>query len=291
VSQSRVFKPAELGIALLFAVLLEAVIIVALAVAGGSKSLATDPAEEKMLIPIQVTPVIDDLPMLKLGSKAKAKLPDMWRKPPPKPKYEEKSAPSPLAEKNPTELPKSPVAKASETPPPPSADLAQQVDQPPPEESVKPEETTLPEEGDNAGVKEGTEVDPLKAFVVDQYKMKLISWFKAGFSNPALDCATLAGLITRVAAQVSADGTVTSYTVAQGSGNEVFDARVKAHMDRKVGQQVPPPPPKYPDIRESVMLPTFSGKSPKCKDSSPSNPTPEPAPEDPPTAPEAPEEL
>lgn len=281
VNQSSVFKPAELGAALLLAVGLEAGILIALALAGGSHSLAPEKPEDKALIPIQVTPVIDDLPLLKLGSKAKAKLPDMWRKPPPKPRYEDKSAPSPLAEKNPTALPKNEVAKSDETPPPPSAELAKKVDEPIPEEAPT-QETTLPEEGDNAGVKEGTEVDPLKAFVVDQYKMKVIAWFKSGFTVPSgLDCATLATLATRIAAQVGADRTVTGYTLTGPSGNEVFDARVKAHMDRKVGQQLPPPPPKYPDILDAVVLPTFSGKTSSCKDSNPSTPSPAPAPQEP----------
>src|SRR6478609_6139253 len=53
-------------------------------------------------MPIAVKPVLDELPLLKLGSKKdkKQKLPDMWKKQAPVPvkRYEEVSAPSDKAE-------------------------------------------------------------------------------------------------------------------------------------------------------------------------------------------------
>ena len=283
-SQTSAFKSSELGLAVMLAVLLEAGIILGLAVAGGSKSLAAEKAEVKELIPIQVTPVVDDLPMLKLGG-PKAKLPDMWRKPPPKPRYEDKSAPSEQADKNLKELPKNEVAKANETPAPPSAEIAKKIDEEPVVPTQEPpKEMALPEEGANDGVKEGTETDPLKAFVVSQYRIKLISWFKSGFVIPP---GTETDALTKIAAKVGADGTVTSFTINSPSGNEAFDARVKSHMDGKVGQQVPPPPPNYPNILDSVVLPNFSAKTSSCKNSKqPSAPNPAPAQEDlPPSSP------
>jgi TonB C terminal len=277
VSQTSVFKPSEVGLAVMLAVLLEAAVMVGLAIAGGSGSLGPEKVDPKELIPIQVTPVIDDVPLLKLGSKTRAKLPDMWRKPPPKPRYEDKSAPSTAAEKELKELPKNEVAKSNETPAPPSADLAKEVEEAPIPSAEPPEETVQPEEGENDGVKEGTEIDPLKGFVVSQYRIKLISWFKSGFSVPS---GTECGSLTKVAARVGPDGTVTSFTISSPSGNEALDARVKAHMDGKVGQQVPPPPPNYPNILDAVVLPSF-GKPPPCKDSKPSAPNPAPAPDEP----------
>jgi hypothetical protein len=55
----------------------------------------------------------------------------------------------------------------------------------------------------------------------------------------------------------------------QPSGNANFDARVKAHMERKVGKPLPPPPPNYKDILESIVQPTFSGETPGCKNKKP----------------------
>ena len=40
----------------------------------------------------------------------------------------------------------------------------------------------------------------------------------------------------------------------------VFDAKVQSTMAAIIGQQLPPPPPLYPDILETVVYPAFHGK-------------------------------
>jgi hypothetical protein len=128
------------------------------------------------------------------------------------------------------------------------------------------EEDDAPEEGAEDGAKEGTETDPLKARAVDLYRLKLINWFKQGFTSPTdqIDCSVLKHLKASVHANVAPDGTVESYDLTS-SGDPVFDARVRQVMDARVGQKVPPPPPNYPEILEAVVLPTFQGKNEKCK--------------------------
>ncbi len=267
------FKPTEFGMAIGLAVLVEGAIVVLLALAGAGTALSSKEAVPPPETPIEVTPVIEDLPLLKYGAKKdkEAALPDMWRKPTPKKRYEDKSAPSPKADKNPATLPTNELAKSDETPAPEDAELAKKVD----EDIIEEEETEDPnlrEEGHADGVIGGTEQDALKAFVISQYKATLIRWFKAGFSAPrGMEFCDISALVT---VNVSGDRTVTSYTLAS-SGNPTFDAKVRAHMDRKVGQQVPPPPPKHPELGQSNFLPRFSGENSSCKNKpsdSPSTP-------------------
>ena len=57
-----------------------------LLVFAGTSRANVKPAEERarMEVPIAVHPILDDVPLLKLGGKKmRAKLPDMWKKNPP----------------------------------------------------------------------------------------------------------------------------------------------------------------------------------------------------------------
>lgn len=252
----------------MLALVVEGALAALLATAGAAGSIKPEEEKREEAVPIQVLPVIDDVPLLKLGSKPREQqLPQMWRKPKPQRRYEDKSAPTVDAKKELDKLPENEVAKGKELAAPEDAELAKKVDEDIPEEE-KPEEANLPNEGAEDGVKDGTETDPLKAFVVSQYRVKIIAWFKAGFTLPEMDEATMCGLLTRIRATVGSDRSVSGYTL-QPSGNATFDARVKAHMDRKVGQQLPPPPPNYADILESIVTPTFSGETPGCKNKKP----------------------
>ncbi|MGE5788341.1 MAG: TonB C-terminal domain-containing protein, partial [Myxococcales bacterium] len=224
---------------------------------------AIEPPAEKA-IPIAVRPVVDDLPLLKLGGKkVRTKLPDMWRKAAPVQRFEATSAPSPKAEMTPQAIPSTPLAKPDAAPPPPpDAEVAKQVDQvltdaaPPP-----PNAPAVEGEGSPDGVKEGTETDPLKARVLSQYQAKILAWFNARFRQPTqIECETLKGLRASVVVNIGADRQVAGYSIVRQSGNATFDAAVKASMDTNVGQQLPPPPPLYPDLLNTTVHPVFQGK-------------------------------
>jgi hypothetical protein len=123
------------------------------------------------------------------------------------------------------------------------------------------------EEGEGApdGVKEGTETDPLKARIISQYQAKLAAWFNARFRPPTgeIPCEELKKLSSSVSVNVGANRNITGYSAAP-SGNAVFDAKVRATMDSLRGQELPPPPPLYPDILESTLFPRLSGAGVKC---------------------------
>lgn len=264
----RAFMPQELFLALFFAGAVETALVGLLVLAGQNRAKVV--AQEAALpeeVAIAVKPMMDDLPLLKLGSKkVKAKLPDMWTKQAPVKRFEESSAPSEKAQKTPEAIPTTRLAKPDAEAPPPDAAIAKEVDQPLTDAAPPKEAANLPTEGAADGVKEGTETDPLKARAVNLYKAKLMAWFQARFQRPTdLPCDVVRGLSANAQIVVSADRTIQSYTLGKASDNAVFDGRVKASLDSMVGQELPPPPPLYSDLKpDAVLTPTFSGKTAPC---------------------------
>jgi hypothetical protein len=257
-SLSDAFNPTEVGIALFGAGIVQTVFVVLLVVAG-KNAQAIKPKVEILPpeVPIAVKPVMDELPLLKLGGKKRAKLPDMWKKQAPIPpeQFEETSAPSEKAQDDPNAAPTTPVAQADAEAPPLDAELAVNEDGAPPDAA-----SPVEGEGHKDGVEGGTETDPLKAAALSQYKAKLIGWFNSKFQQPTeIPCEELKKLNSSVSASVSPDGTVTGFSVGKPSGNGVFDARVQSAMQSAVGQQVPPPPPLYPELRESTVRLSLRG--------------------------------
>jgi len=225
---------------------------------------------QEIAIPIAVQPVLDDLPLLKLGSKKdklKPRLPDMWQKRAPTPvrRLEERSAPSELAEDKIDKVPKSEIADKDHPAPDEDDELVKEVDQTL-EEDEEQKVPELSEEGGEDGTVGGTETDPLKARAVDLYRMKILSWFNARFRPPKdqVPCEVLRSLSAGVTVQVGGDRSVQSFAVTSPSGNAVFDASVQATMSALVGQGLPPPPELYPDILGQSVFPRLSGAGVPC---------------------------
>lgn len=259
--RAAAYSTAEITLAVLVAFGIQLAFFGLLVMAGANRGHVAV-VEEKAAreVPIAVTPILDDLPLLKLGGKkAKNKLPDIWKKNPPVQRFEEASAPSAQADKSPEALPTSKVAERDATAPPPDAEVAKEVDQ---EllDAGPDAEPTVEGEGSPDGVEEGTETDPLKARAVSQYLMKIMSWFNARFKQPEIECEVLENLSASVAANVGGERAVTGFSVLRPSGNPVFDEQVRSTMQAIVGQQLPPPPPLYPDILEQTVTPRFQGK-------------------------------
>ena len=264
------FELHEIGIATAGAAAFQTGFFILLALFAGT---ATIPAKEEVPIPpkpMKVKPVLDDAPLLKLGGKrVRAKLPDMWVKRAPVKRFEAKSAPSPEAEKTPEAIPTTEVAKGDAEAPPPDAEVAAQVDEDLKliDASVDVQQPNIDEEGHADGVKEGTETDPLKARAVSQYRMRIIGWFNARFRPPVgqMPCDELKKTSAGVVATISPDGTVTGFSVTRASGNAAFDGKVNAAMQSASGQQIPPPPKNYPDVRPPSVSLHFTGASAKCE--------------------------
>lgn len=269
--RAEAFSAGQIGAAAALATLIQSALVVLLIISGAAAGFTPKPEPPPRVMSIAVKPMID-LPLLKKGGKPRAnKLPDMWKPPQQIKRREAPKTVAPVASKEAPPTPKKEEEKEKkppkpdEKPPDPETPVAKEVDETVKEVEKEVVEPNLPEEGAVDGVEEGTEKDPLKARAVDLYRVKLTGWFRQGFNPPMeIDCAVLKELRASVQAKVSPDGTVLSYDM-QSSGNDVFDARVKQVMDGKVGQKVPPPPPNYPDILDSVVLPTFQGKNEQCK--------------------------
>jgi hypothetical protein len=228
---------------------------------------------------------MDELPLLKLGGKKKAKLPDMWKKQAPVQRFEETSAPSAKADKNPATLPSSKLTPLDASAPPPDAETAKQVDQQ--LTDAAPDAAPIVEgEGTADGVKEGTEADPLKARAVSAYYGKLQGWFNARFRPPSdgAPCAELKKMSASVVVSIGGERSVSSYSVVRPSGNAAFDTSVRTMLDGTRGEQLPPPPPLYPDILGQSLSIRLTGEKANCNDTpaAPSKPPPaaptEPAP-------------
>jgi hypothetical protein len=249
-SALRAFSPREVVLCTVFGVLFESLLLVGIVLSGSTKTQILERQEaQEIAIPIAVQPVLDDLPLLKLGSKKdklKPRLPDMWRKRDPTPvrRLEERSAPSELAEDNVDKVAKSDVADKDHPAPDEDDELVKEVEQ------------TL-EEDEAQNVPELSEEGAER----DLYRMKVIGWLNVRFQPPKdqVPCEVLRTLSAVVTVQVGGDRSVASFSVASPSGNAVFDASVQATMNAMVGQILPPPPELYPDILGSSVTTRMSG--------------------------------
>jgi hypothetical protein len=265
VTAVRSFLASEVVVAAGAAVIIEAALAILVVTATNHQKIRPKEDVTAEPEPIEVKPVLDDVPLLKLGSKKmRAKLPDMWMKRPPIKRYEAASAPSPKAEATKEKIPETPLVKPNAEAPPPDAAIAKKVEEvthPEEEHPEKVAEQNLPTEGAEDGVKEGTETDPLKAFAVSQYRSKISAWFNARFRKPTgeIPCEELKKLRASVSASIGGERTVTGYSISKPSGNEIFDSRVKATLDGIVssGAELPPPPPNYSDILGTSLAVSF----------------------------------
>ena len=287
----RNFEPHEVALAIAGTAGVLSAFFTLLIVAGQNTAhvQAKEPPPEKE-VPMSVRPIMDDLPLLKLGGKkVKAKLPDMWRKNPPVQRFEESSAPSTKASKSAEKLPTSPLAKLDASAPPPDAEVAKKVDQVLLDAGPPDAAPAVEGEGSPDGVKEGTETDPLKARAVSQYRARIIAWFNARFRQPVgeVPCAELKKLGASVSVNVSGDRRVGGFSVTGASGNAIFDERARSTMERTIGEELPPPPPLYPDILGTTIALRFTGREASCDDKPVSPPSPAPS-AAPPSAPPPP---
>jgi hypothetical protein len=246
-----------------------------LAAAGGALAATrTDrqdapPEVDASDVPVRITPVVDlDAPLLKLGGERDAtKLPDRTVRQTPKPRVEQRAFVSSRAGKTVEEAPPPDVKMATSeaTPPPPSAELAKQVDTPAVAALDARAPSNVDQRGHADGVKEGTELDPLKARAVDLYRAKIAAWFGSRFRVSGSGLTNDDLLRYRVAATVSlgADRTVAAFSIVE-SGNAAFDAAARTTLERAKGQTLPPPPENYPEVAQSRISVTFVCRENRC---------------------------
>ena len=263
------FRASDLGVSVIFAVAVLVGAGFALSASALERPAVVPEIDRGAALPVRVTPVLDlDAPLLKLGGKKDSfKLPDRWVRQAPKPRVEQRAFVSTKAGKTEHDIPpaEEKLAAPSAKPPPPNAEIAKQVDTPVAAVVDAGAPANVGVEGHADGVKEGTEVDPLKARAVDLYRAKIAAWFSSRFRVSGSGLAKEELVKYRVAASVSlsADRTVESYTITP-SGNATFDAAARAALESAKGQSIPPPPENYPDVAQTRINVTFVCRENRC---------------------------
>ena len=254
------YSASEILVAVVVALLAETTGFLLLKSGGGTQLHADISDELSRPMSVSITPVIDDLPLLKLGSpKQPGKLPDRWIAPRAVPRAPAQALPSPHAVAAPHAIPTTSVPDAGHKPPPPEAELVQKTDMAPQTAPPGPPPVATVE-GAADGVKEGTETDPLKAHAIDFYKSQLDRWFSAKFRiRGKIPFDTLKDLRASVRVNIGPDRTVTSFTITKPSGNPAFDDELASSLSAIVssGAELPSPPTNYPDILQSTQSFTF----------------------------------
>lgn len=262
------FRAGDYALAVGIAVAVQLCAAVAIGASSLDRPGAAPEIDRGNATPVRVVPVLDlDSPLLKLGGKKTAKLPDRWLKQTPKPRVEEKAFVSPKAAKTPDAIPpkEMKLADAGTEPPPPDADVAKVVDT----EVTTPIDAGPPAnvdvEGHSDGVKEGTETDPLKARAVDLYRARIAAWFSGRFrvSGSGLSPEELLKYRVPASVELTLDRRVASYSITP-SGNAAFDAAARAALEGAKGESLPPPPDNYPDTIQRRINLTFVCKEHRC---------------------------
>jgi len=254
------YSPAEIALGMIVALLAQLGGLFLLKTGGGTALMADISDERARPMSVAITPVVDDAPLLKLGTKKQpGKLPDRWIAPRAVERAVPAAFPSPKAAPTPHAIPTVATADAGQKPPMPEAQLVKQADllMQLPEAGPAPVSTV---EGALDGVKEGTETDPLKAHAVDLYKSQLESWFMRRFDiRGKIPFETLKTLRASVVVTIGAERTVTGFTITKPSGNATFDDQLRASLEAIVssGAELPPPPQLYPDVLKSTQALNF----------------------------------
>lgn len=187
-------------------------------------------------VSVSIVPVVDELPLLKLGGKP-ASLPDMWMKPKAV-KQTGEATPSTKADTEHAPTTKSDAGVSDGASIDPIAGDASS-------------DPNAAEAGSAAGSAKGTETDPLKAHAIDQYKAQIDAWFSARFNiRGKIPFDKLKTLRATVVVDVTPDRKVGGYDVVKGSGDDTFDDQLYRDMAKVQvsGAVLPPPPENYPDI-------------------------------------------
>lgn len=188
-------------------------------------------------------------PVLKLGSKNPTKVPRKWRRRHPvAAKSQPAALPSPQAQQTPEAIPTTRVPDASVAP---TAVDAAAPDQPNLTETsdAGAVATAASAQGSDQGSENGT--DSLEGRAADLYKEQLAAWFIARFNiRGKIPYDKLKALRAVAVVHITPDRKVASFSIAKPSGNDTFDAEVKATLQhaQSSGAELPAPPPMYPQF-------------------------------------------
>ena len=257
----RDFLPAELVVATAVALPVPFVAAIALALSSPAFSHGLPEIDRGAAVPMRVTPVLDlDSPTVKLGGgKMRAKMPKAWGDPPRPQAPANQAHVSTKAKDDPAAAPQKDMKVAS-------AAASEAADAGPPPASSA---SSAPEGADSsapagAGSANGDasgkadKGDPLKLRAAKLYRGRIAGWFLGRFHAPCGNLSPEDKKRFRAVASVTigGDGTVLGFSLSP-SGNADIDQAAEHAMQSAQGQQIPPPPEEYPDLRPNSTSVTF----------------------------------
>jgi hypothetical protein len=281
----RDFRPSELALASLVALPIPFLGAFALAVSSASSLVELPAIDRGAAVPIRVKPVLDlESPNVKLGGgKVRVKMPTAWADPPAAAIPSEVRV-SPRAEDDPAAIPSKELPMASPSSPEPLADAPTSTATPNAEAPGTPGVSSDGPAGDGppttvGGASDGASgipgappgpgapdgdpngdpnADPRKRNAARRYLGRVVSWFLVRFRAPCAELAPEERKKFRAVASVvlGPDGTVVSYSLTK-SGLAAIDAAAESAMQSAQGQQIPPPPEDFPELRPNSTNVTF----------------------------------
>jgi hypothetical protein len=270
----RDFKQSELALAAIVALPIPFLAAYALALQSGPHGPDLPSIDRGAAVPIRVKPVLDlESPNVKLGGgKVKVKMPSAWADPAPPAQLSE-VRPSTRAKDDPAAIPSKelPLASSSSPDVPPDARSAAPVASSDAASGNAPPTTSggaevgsgdgkaPPGPGDPGGDPNGDpNADPRKKNAARRYLGRVVAWFTSRFRAPCANIPPEERARYRAVASVTLgpDGTVVGYTLSK-SGNPDIDSAAERAMQSAQGQQVPPPPEDFPELRPNSTNVTF----------------------------------
>lgn len=274
---SREFRTVEVFLAALVALPIPFVAAFALAVSSSEKTVELPAADRGMAVPIRVRPVLDlDSPNVALGDgTVKPTMPKAWADPPAamaslqapakiKPSLEPAPGNAPLVAgpktaPKPNDVAVLEPAASSATPPPevptPLGGSSEAVSS-----AVANTVSSTPAgPGVPGGAPDGDpSADTRKRNAARQYLGRVVSWFTSRFHAACQNLTPEERAKFRASASVTlgADGTVLSFSLSN-SGNPEIDGAAERAMQSAQGQQIPPPPEDFPELRPNSTRVTF----------------------------------
>jgi len=269
------FRPVELGMAALVALPIPFVAVLALGLSTAATSHEVPGIDRGAAVPIRVKPVLDlESPNVKLGGgKVKVKMPKAWADPP-APAAASEVRVSTKAKDDPNAIPSKdkPMAdpNAPEKPDDAKTDASSAPSEVPPSEVPKAtvgggtdgssgDPNAPPGPGAPGGDPNGDpNADPKKRNAARRYLGRVVAWFTSRFHASCQSLTPEERAKFRAVASVTlgADGTVLGFSISK-SGNAEIDGAAERAMQSAQGQQIPPPPEDFPELRPNSTNVTF----------------------------------
>ncbi len=252
------FRPIELIVAAAVALPMPFVAALGLAMSPPVKTPDISEIDRGASTPMRVKPVLDlDSPLVKLGGgKVKPKMPKAWADPAPAPQAH-LAHPSPHAKDDTRDAPSKATAVASAPEAPKSAAPASSASSGPAgSDSAAPVGSGSPQ-GDPTGKPDGDDKNVVKKRAAKLYYARIAGWFQQrAHATCGVTPEERQKLHAVATVQLGPDGTVLSYSLAP-SGNAILDGAAQAAMQSVQGQQIPPPPEDFPELRLNSTSITF----------------------------------